>query len=232
MRFEGYLRESFFIPEMLYGCLFLPESKASTTQSSNGKAKPTGSPGKQDRKAKNGKHSKQSHDKHGKHGDHEKHKGKESVKGGHLKDTKHSKDKTHNNEIKKLKHHKRKPTLSEKMTEDKKMADHYRNLLKHPSVLRILEQMEDEGSGSASGSGDHGSGQNFAIEKQYFKALDGLKAKHKSKKPHKKTGLRKTGVTSKSSDVSKLHPVPLSKIDLDLIDALSSGAPSKLIIVL
>jgi len=53
-----------------------------------------------------------------------------------------------------------------------------------------------------------------------------VKSKHRMKHKHRKVGPRKHASTSKNSDVSKVRPVPLSKVDVDLIDELSSGAPS------
>lgn len=106
------------------------------------------------------------------------------------------------------------------------MADQYRNLLKHPKLLKVLEQMEHDGSGSASGSGDQGSGEKFAME-DYVKLIKVSKTRHKSKHGSRKGGIKESGLASKNSDVSKMHPVPLSNLDIELIDALSSGAPSE-----
>ena len=216
----------------------LSESKKptlnSTTHSNKGKGKHNANSEKQMKKPNEDKQAKQGHDKHGKHDKHDKHdkhgkhKEKEHLKNKHDKGDKVSKGKEHLNGIRKQKPHSSKPTLSEQMTDDKKMADQFRNLLKHPSLLRILEQMEDEASGSASGSGEQGSGEKLSNEKQYIKVLEGIKARHKT--GHRKNGLRKVGMGSKNSNVSKVHPIPLSKIDIDLIDALSSGSPSTLVL--
>ena len=178
-------------------------------------------------KPKHAKHGKESHEMHGKHVKHDKHKDNK-----HAKESKHVKEKEHKTGIKDQKHHEMKPTVSEKIMEDKKLADQYRNLLKHKNLLRILEQMEEEGSGSATGSGGSGSGENLAMEVHYMKVLEQTKSKHRTKQKHRKIGPRKHASTSKNSDVSKVRPVPLSKVDINLIDELSSGAPSKLSICL
>ena len=208
---------------------FLPDttkpSSNSTTASNTAKGKPRPSKGKHMQKPKHPKHGKESHEKHGKHFKHDKHKDRDENK--HAKESKHFKEKEHKAGIIDQKHHEMKPTVSEKMIEDKKLADQYRNLLKHKNLLRILEQMEEEGSGSAAGSGGSGSGENLAMEMQYMKVLEQVKSKHRMKHKHRKVGPRKHASTSKNSDVSKVRPVPLSKVDVDLIDELSSGAPSK-----
>ena len=215
-----------------------PKTKPSHTQKGKGKH------GKHDKESheQHGKHDKhkeqgeeREHDKsekNGKHGENDKHgkKGKHKQSGGAKhKSGKHDEHLTSEERKKgaKKEKHRPKPTLSEEMADDKKMADQYRNLLKHPGLLNVLQQMEDDGSGSASGSGEHGSGEKPTLE-DYMKVLNAAKSKHKTKHGHRKSGLRARGSASKSSDVSKLHPVPLSKVDIDLIDALSSGAPSKL----
>ena len=148
------------------------------------------------------------HKTHSKHGNH--------AKGKELKTNTNSHHK-----------HKPKPTLSEEMVEDKKMADRYKQLLRHPYLMRMLQQMDSETSGSGSGSGE-GSGE-LPMLTEYMKMQRA--SKHKKMRPglSAKRGHGKSkpvDVTLKESEVTKIHPVPLSKLDIDLIDALSSGAPS------
>ena len=139
--------------------------------------------------------------------------------------------------------HKHHPTLSEQMIQDKKMAAHFRRLLRHRYLLKLMAQLE-AGSGSGSGSGE-GSGRtptarNYVaimqklkkrIKKHHSESLHHLNHNHHNHHNHhdhhkKKTHL-KTKDPSKKDDLVQLHPVPLSKLDLDLIDALSSGDPSE-----
>lgn len=218
-----------------------PLSNNSSTPSSSLKTKPTH---KKKETKKEGKHEKQDHgmhgkhdkhDNHDKHDKHDKHKGEKQEKSKHHGKDKHktemnvkhnAKEKGHEVDGKKVGNHKRKPTLSEQMANDKKMADEYRNLLKHPHLLRILEQMGNDGSGSGSGSGDQGSGEKMMIE-EYMKLHEMTRATQKGKHGHGKSGLKEEKWTTKNSDVLKVHPVPLSELDIELIDALSSGAPSE-----
>ena len=87
----------------------------------------------------------------------------------------------------------------------------------------------DLGSGSGSGSGES-SGERPVLS-NYVKVLEAMKHRkgeehrNKPKAAHRKSHLK--GNELKDSDISKIRPVPLSKLDMDLIDALSTGAPSK-----
>ena len=143
--------------------------------------------------------------------------------------------------------------ILKELKENRKLASHYRRLLRNHYLLNLLQQLETgSGSGSGEGSGveslhnryisavakvSHNHGNNKIMQHMHhLKRIHSHKHRHKHshkrRHKHKHMSRKEDRPTELPPVQRKIHPVPLSKLDVATIDALSSGSPGNYLILL